>query len=265
MLTIVPLLLLAVVTLMSLLWQNGSFSLANFKNQQLLIAHAVISVGLYIGYYLIILKVRATLSKLREQHQATVEKLEEQTGLLHLETFQHRKTSDELHHIRTRDPITEIFNQNYFYELLSNEVERKKRYDNDFSLLLIEMDNFVRINKMYGHECGNFAMKTFAELMSKKLRKSDLLARYNGHNFAIIAPSTDINASKLLADRLCNHIEISNIHYEGVPLKITLSIGVGSALSIEELTSENIILETENALNIAVEQGGNQAVKIFNT
>jgi len=258
---ITPLLLLLTSSLLSVLWYDGAWSLASFSNAPLVLAHIAIVSVLLIGYYLIINKMRRAVNALAQQNNELVAKLETQTNLLHLETFQHRKTSDELHNVKVSDPLTNIYNQTYFQELLSNEIDRNRRYGNNFSILLIELDDFTSIIDMYGYEFGDFAMKAFAQLIAKKLRKSDLLARYDGRNFVIIAPNTDINASKQFADRLCQSIEIADIYYEGVPLKITLSIGVAAPCVVEELTVESITLATECALNTAKEQGRNQAVK----
>lgn len=259
---LVPLLALVTIGLISILWSDGAFSFNHLFDLQLIIIHSIIIGGLFIGYYLIVEKARRAIKALEQTNKETLSKLEEKTSLFHLEAYQHRKTSDELHNLKTIDPLTQVHNQNYFQELLANEIERKKRYDSDFSLLIIELDNLVPLNTTYGYKCGDFAMKTFAQFISSKLRKTDLLARYNEHNFAIIAPSTRTESAKQLARRLCHDAEVSNVYYGGVPLKITLSIGIGEASAINELTVENLTLATERALTDAVDQGRNRAVNV---
>lgn len=257
-----PLLALLTIGLISILWRDGAFSINHLFDLQLLIVHGIIISALYTGYYLIIKKARRALEAAKQSNQKTQEKLAERTELLHLEAYQHRKTSDQLHNLRTTDPLTQIYNQTYFQELLTNEVERCKRYEGNFSLLIIELDNLVSLNTTYGYKCGDFAMKTYAQIISSQLRKSDLVARYREHNFAVIVPSTRTESAKQLAHRLCQNAEVSNIYYDGVPLKMTLSIGIAAASAIDQLTPENLTVATERALTDAIDQGRNRAVSV---
>jgi len=242
------------------MWHEGVLSLTPLYNKKSVIIHGLVSSSLFIGYYLIINRVRKTINVLTLESIDNLAELEQQKKRLQLETYQHQKTHAQLYKLRTQDPLTQIYNQVYFQELLSHEIDRNRRYGSDFSLLIIELDNLIKINDMYGNEFSDFAIKKLSSLIETQLRKSDLLARYSGQSFAIIAPNTDIEASKQFADRLCRAIELTNISYEGVPLEITLSIGLGAPAVVDELTNKNLTQATEHALSIAIAQGGNQAV-----
>lgn len=255
-----PLITLIAITILSLVWRDGTFSLDRFYDLPLVIAHITITASLFIAYYLIISKVRRTITALQLK---SFEQLESQKKLLQLETYQHQKTSTTLYELRTQDPLTNLYNQVYFKELLSNEIARNRRYDSEFSLLIISLDNLIPIMEMYGNEFVNFSIKKISQLIERRLRKSDILTRYDQHNLAIIAPNTGIDASKLFANRLCNDIELSHIAYESVLLDITLSIGVGIPAAIEELTLQNLTSITEQALQLAITQGGNQVVDVY--
>jgi len=242
------------------MWHEGVLSLTPLYNKKSVIIHGLVSSSLFIGYYLIINRVRKTINVLTLESIDNLAELEQQKKRLQLETYQHQKTHAQLYKLRTQDPLTQIYNQVYFQELLSHEIDRNRRYGSDFSLLIIELDNLIKINDMYGNEFSDFAIKKLSSLIETQLRKSDLLARYSGQSFAIIAPNTDIEASKQFADRLCRAIELTNISYEGVPLEITLSIGLGAPAVVDELTNKNLTQATEHALSIAIAQDGNQAV-----
>lgn len=254
---------LIAVAILSLVWRDGILSLEPIYNLPLVIAHAATVSCLFIAYYLVISKVRQTITALKLKNTESLEQLESQKKLLHLETYQHQKTSTALYELKTQDPLTNLYNQVYFQELLSNEIERNRRYDSDFSLLIISLDKFIPIVEMYGNEFGNFAIKKFSQLIERRLRKSDLLTRYDRNNFAIIAPNTNLEASKLFANRLCSDIEVSNVAYEGVSLDVTLSIGVGVPAALEELTVDNLTSITDHALRVAIAQGGNQVVDVY--
>lgn len=259
----IPLLTMIAIAVLSLVWHDNTFTISRLSDFTLVGIHAVIVVALFTGYFVVINNARKAITALTLKQKESAEELDSQKRLLHLETYQHQKTSTELYELRTQDPLTKLYNHAYFKELLDNEVERTKRYSSEFSLLIIELDNFIRINDRFGNDFGTFAIKKYAQLIQRRLRKSDLLTRYDRHNLAIIAPNTGLQASKLFANRLCNDIEVTKVLFEGVQLDITLSIGVGIPSAVNELTSENLTWLTEQALRTATKQGGNQIVDVL--
>lgn len=259
---LVPFIVLTLLAMLSLAWRDGSFSIDSFFETHTVIMHIVVTVILYVAYYLILSKARRAIKSLDKDYQQSLAALDEQKNLLHLETYQHHKTSSELHQLKTKDTLTKVHNQTYFQELLNSEVERTRRYGSDFSILIIELDNFIKLHHEYGNEFSDFAIQKFTQLIEQRLRKSDLLTRYGRQNLAIIAPNTNIEASKIFAIRLCSDIELASVTYESVPLRITLSIGVGAPNASKELSAAALLLATEKALETAKSNGGNQVIDI---
>lgn len=259
---LLPLLLLITTAIASLFFRHGAFELTVLSNSPLLIAHAVAVSVLFIAYCLVIFFARRYVTQLHHENETVSEALDAQKKQLKLEIYQHQKTSVELHKLRTQDPLTQLYNSSHCIQLLNNEIARFRRYESAFSLLVIALDNFDKINHEYGSEFADFLIKKFADLLGKQLRESDILTRYDRNNFAIIAPNTTIKDAMVFANRLCHHIEVKKIDYKSVRLEVTLSIGVVTPSSVKEVTTDNLTLVADKALRAAIEQGGNQVVEL---
>jgi len=259
---LLPLMLLMLFAFASLTMRDGQLDLSALTDYSLVGMHAIAVFGIFIIYYIIIRKTRTFIKQLEQNNDETIVALEEKDQQLKLEVYQHQQTNVELHKLRTQDPLTELYNQHHFGHLLTNEIARFRRYESEFSLLLIAIDNFDKINHQYGSEFADFLIKKFADLIGKQLRESDVLTRYNRNNFAIIAPSTNLKDAVLFANRLCHHIEVKKLDYKSVELDVTLSIGAVSPAALKEVTTDNLTSVAEKALRAATEQGGNQTVEV---
>src|SRR5271163_3771640 len=96
-----------------------------------------------------------------------------------------------LKRLATTDPLTGALNRRHFMELMSREQRRAERYNAVFSVLMIDIDHFKRVNDTYGHQVGDQAIQAMSDACQKALRPTDLLARYGGEEFIITLTHTD--------------------------------------------------------------------------
>ncbi len=130
--------------------------------------------------------------------------------------------------VATRDPLTNLYNQATFWDLLNYETERSKRQGYRFSLLLIDLDNFKAINDRYGHEEGDSFLVVFSEFLKSAIRKGDIAARYGGDNFVAILPVCDEAQSHQVCQRLLDSMrQYNHVLPDGTSVRITASIGIG--------------------------------------
>lgn len=152
-----------------------------------------------------------------------------------------------------KDGLTQLYNHSYFQHALSEEIDRAERYQQDLSLLLLDIDNFKEINDTYGHPVGDKVLEELSTILKRITRKIDIAARYGGEEFAIILPETDIEGAKLLGNRINDQVREMVIEEEGLELKITVSIG--AAAYNKEITQKDLINNADQALYRAKTEG----------
>ncbi len=137
------------------------------------------------------------------------------------------KYTRDLEYYATRDPLTNLYNQRLFWELLGYEVNRADRHGYSFTLLVIDLDNFKTINDSYGHAFGDRFLQGFAKAVGSALRTGDIFSRYGGDEFVIILPEADAVQAKAVAERILhNAAGLSLETPQGDGVKATVSIGM---------------------------------------
>ncbi len=136
---------------------------------------------------------------------------------------------------------------------LEDEVLKYQRNKIPFSLLLLDIDHFKKINDTYGHDKGDFVIKKISDLMQKNIRSSDICARWGGEEFIILASNSDLISAVELANNLKKLIE--NCEFE-MNDNVTVSIGVSNMDKYLEL--DDLLKFVDNALYKAKENGRNR-------
>jgi diguanylate cyclase (GGDEF)-like protein len=126
------------------------------------------------------------------------------------------------------DTLTGIYNKRYFEASMSMEVHRSLRDNRPFTLVLADVDFFKKVNDTYGHPVGDLVLRNFANLLRQKIRKSDLVCRVGGEEFAMILPNTTGNTAATVVENLRLAIAESEVQTDRGPLKVTASFGISS-------------------------------------
>lgn len=160
--------------------------------------------------------------------------------------------------LATTDGLTGLHNHRYFQEHMANSIERSKRYKENFSLLLIDIDHFKKFNDTYGHQAGDAVLRQVAETLKKMVRSSDLVARYGGEEMAIVLDNTGVREAMQIADKVCKQVADKPYKLsEGIEKHVTISIGV-STFPFHGETSAELIEYSDRGLYRAKENGRNQ-------
>ena len=101
------------------------------------------------------------------------------------------KVFEEANHFSKCDSLTGLYNRGYFEESLSGEISRARRYDTEFSILFLDLDDFKKVNDTLGHLAGDFVLKKVANLIINEKREEDVVARYGGEELVVILPETN--------------------------------------------------------------------------
>lgn len=165
---------------------------------------------------------------------------------------------DELRDMATHDGLTGLYNHEYFYTLLEDELPRADRYQHDVSLFMLDIDNFKNINDSYGHRSGDIILHTLSERLVGRVRGTDWVCRYGGEEIAILLPETDLSTAKDIAESLRVLIEQEAFSIEGdQQINITTSIGV-STYPEHAKNASALVSAADKALYEAKEKGRNR-------
>ncbi|GEM_PF-4845179 len=150
------------------------------------------------------------------------------------EITQERKAAIKHEHLSHHDSLTDLYNRHYLYEVMEREVHRAERYEEHLSLIVLDIDDFKKINDTFGHLTGDRALIDLARKLEAAVRKSDMVFRIGGEEFLIVLPQTDLRASMNLAERIRALIETADDSEYG---RLTCSFGVAERKQDEPLES----------------------------
>lgn len=160
------------------------------------------------------------------------------------------------------DGLTGLYNHRYFQLRFSEEFAHCKRYNNDLSVLMLDIDHFKQYNDTYGHIAGDLALKEIANLARASVRENDLVARYGGEEFVIILPMTNLEGAKVVAERIRQSVLQCKFlgDLQAPQVSITVSLGLSSFNNERHASREILLREADTALYEAKETGRNQTV-----
>jgi diguanylate cyclase (GGDEF)-like protein len=139
----------------------------------------------------------------------------------------------QLYESSVRDPLTGAFNRKYLADRLVSEVSHARRTGGALALLMIDLDHFKDVNDRYGHLRGDEVLRTSATRLGRLVRADDVLARFGGDEFVVLARDNDSIAARALADRLRRSIEELTFELPTETVSVTASIGVASLAELE--------------------------------
>lgn len=170
------------------------------------------------------------------------------------------KYTKELEYYATRDPLTNLYNQRVFWELIENEIARSSRHEYPFSLLVVDADNFKLVNDSYGHGIGDTFLQLLVGGIREAIRDDDLLARYGGDEFALILPQTDLAGAEIIARRIIEAVSrVSMAAPDGAAINGSVSIGMASYPEHAE-ASRDLFLFADNMMYRAKSEGKNRFI-----
>lgn len=186
----------------------------------------------------------------------SVGSLRDVTDRVHVE----KMARAELERVANTDALTGTASRRVFFTELERELKRIQRTDLQISILMIDVDNFKRINKAYGHEVGDRMLIEIADIIRGCLRDTDVLARIGGEEFGVILPDTSMQGAYWVGDRVRDAIS-RHLFATGAddnPAQCTVSIGAASAVPSDEAEAASLFKLADTRLYIAKNTGRNQ-------
>jgi diguanylate cyclase (GGDEF)-like protein len=170
------------------------------------------------------------------------------------------KAKNKLQELSTTDELTGLFNYRYLIFSLESEVERSLRYKRSLSLMMLDIDYFKSLNDTFGHQCGNFVIKTVAQLLKRNVRRTDIVARYGGDELSIVLTETDKNRALEVAEKLKTVLNDHAFKWQSKSLSVRVSIGLATVPENEINNAHDLLHAADRALYEAKETGRDSIV-----
>jgi diguanylate cyclase (GGDEF)-like protein len=167
----------------------------------------------------------------------------------------------ELGKLVVTDTLTQINNRRYFMQRGTEEILRENRSNQPLVLLMMDLDEFKKVNDSHGHAVGDLVLQHVARVLSSNVREIDILGRLGGEEFAVLSPNTSLKDAVILAERMRQSIENTPIVISGQSLMVTVSIG--AAEFREEMTSISALLRNADAAMYQAKHSGRNCVRVF--
>lgn len=165
---------------------------------------------------------------------------------------------EQQYKLATTDGLTELYNHRYFQEQMLMMVENAKRYNKEFSLIILDIDFFKKFNDTFGHQAGDAVLRQVAHTLKKNVRATDIVCRYGGEEMSIILPNTPKDEAASTAQKICDRVASNkyklNSDKEG---QVTISLGVAT-YPHDGATPSEIIEAADKRLYKAKNNGRNR-------
>lgn len=168
---------------------------------------------------------------------------------------------EELRIRATHDGLTGAWNRVAILEHLDLELARARREGTSLGVVMVDLDHFKKINDTYGHPAGDAVLREASRVLREGLRPYDMLGRYGGEEFLMLAPSCDVTSTAAIAERLRILIAETPVHFGGVPIAMSASLGI-TAYENGSGANAKALLHTADEALYRAKRGGRNRVEI---
>ncbi|EDZ63714.1 diguanylate cyclase with PAS/PAC sensor [Sulfurimonas gotlandica GD1] len=162
---------------------------------------------------------------------------------------------NKLQKLATIDSLTGIYNRHKTNEEIEIQLAKAKRYDEEFALVMFDIDHFKDVNDTYGHDAGDDILKEFSDVVLKHIRESDRFGRWGGEEFMLLLPKVDKDEAIRVADKIREFVS----RYPFNKLS-RITVSVGASIYRENDTKESLLKRTDEALYQAKSSGRNRVI-----
>jgi len=168
------------------------------------------------------------------------------------------RDEQEMRRLASYDSLTGLLSRHAFFDNANNYVSLARREKKSFSVLIIDLDHFKLINDRYGHPAGDAVLKLFADVVNSVARRSDIIGRLGGEEFAVVLPSTRSSEALEFAERLHHAINQAVLKFKGSAIRYSVSIGLAEFDKDSGDTIDDLLARADLALYQAKQGGRNQ-------
>jgi diguanylate cyclase (GGDEF)-like protein len=176
-----------------------------------------------------------------------------------------RAASKRIYEMSVRDGLTGLYNRRYFDDRLTSEFAYSVRHRSPLCVLLCDIDHFKQINDRHGHATGDLVLRRVAGELQASVRTEDLVARFGGEEFIVLARGIDLEGGRAFGERIRGVIQRAVLMAESTRIPVTLSIGVSHTQTVpKDTSSAELLIEAADVALYAAKRGGRNRVELAN-
>jgi diguanylate cyclase (GGDEF)-like protein len=181
--------------------------------------------------------------------------LQYKNKMLNSQNDQLQDMNRKLEELSITDGLTGLFNHRHFWNILNTELSRVNLYQGELALLLIDLDDFKRVNDQFGHAVGDLLLQSIARILKETVRDTDIVARYGGEEFAILLPDTDKNGVENVSEKMRGNVE--SLRFKVPETDITISVTISVGVSVFRGNRREFFNAADRALYLSKSEGKN--------
>jgi diguanylate cyclase (GGDEF)-like protein len=200
--------------------------------------------------------------RLAASHQQLTQQSAELEQRVRQRTKDLEKVNRQLREMASRDSLTGLYNRRHFNDILTQLFAEAERYGTELTCMMMDLDNFKRVNDTLGHQMGDQLLELTAQVIKASIRESDVAVRYGGDEFAVLLPQTSPNDARVSAERLLTRFreEIGRSLPEASI--VSLSIGLASREQDQPTSAKELLNLSDEALYLA-KAGGKDRIMVL--
>lgn len=167
----------------------------------------------------------------------------------------------QMHEWALYDQLTGLLSRRAFLQRAEQTYSFSQRHNQQFCVLILDLDHFKKINDQYGHHIGDIVLEDFGDMVKASIRKSDIAGRLGGEEFGFILPNTNIIEADNFCEKLLHTIRNRTVITNDKAIHYTASIGIASYTPDQELPIEQLLYKADKALYQAKDGGRNQFIR----
>ena len=191
----------------------------------------------------------------QEELQRNQEQIERANADLTRANEDLHRNNEMLEQLSFTDGLTRLHNHRFFQERMRVEIKRSDRNEEPLALLLIDIDDFKKLNDRYGHATGDEVLRRVAAVLNETVRETDLPARYGGEEFAVLAPRTDAEGAVALGEKLRSELAAERLEDPSIPEPRGLGVTVSVGVALYDGDAKRFFNEADRALYQAKDAG----------
>lgn len=205
-------------------------------------------------------ELRLVNDELKQLNSGLERRVSERTKALEESNYLLEQRTHELERLALTDPLTGLLNRRAIVDLARSELKRHARYPSPLALGLVDIDFFKEINSRYLLTGGDEVLKAVGKILTDSLRTTDSLGRWGGEEFMVVAPETDLEGARVLAERIRSTVEETAIYYISHRIHVTVSVGFAVADDGLPMAFDRMEIEAASAEEEAKMSGKNRCI-----